>query len=124
MGLVRDFDVPAFFYVESPANVQPPATAESGPRVGVTFNGTRRDVLINHVIEVMGRRDPAADVSPKVIRQAFVFVVGQGRTADPAAVAKIDRIRRAWEPFFSTATDRRGRAETRLSAVTVSSTRR
>jgi hypothetical protein len=114
MGLVRDLDVPPFFYVESPINVQPAAQADSAPRVGVTFSGTRRNVLINDVIEVMGPRQPSAADSPKVHRQAFLFVVGRGRTADPAAVAKIDRIRRAWETFFLQATDGRGRAETRL----------
>jgi hypothetical protein len=117
MGLVRDIDVPPFFYVQSPLNIQPQATAESAPRIGVTFNGTRRDVLINDVIEVMGRRDPSEADSPKVLRQAFLFVVGRGRTADPTAIAKIDRIRRAWESFFGTATDGRGRAETRLIAA-------
>ena len=114
MGLVSDIDVPPFFYVESPANVQPAAQAESAPRVGVTFNGTRRDVLINDVIEVLGRRQPSAADSSKVHRQAFLFVVGKDRTADPAAVAKVDRIRREWEMFFAHATDGRGRAETRL----------
>jgi len=115
MGLVPDLDVPPFFYVESPINVQPAARAESAPRVGVTFNGTRRNVLINDVIQVMGPRQPSAADSPRIHRQAFVFVVGNGRSADPAAVAKIDRIRRAWEIFFTQATDGRGRAETRLA---------
>ena len=114
MGLVADLDVPPFFYVESPINVQPAARAESAPRVGVTFNGTRRNVLINDVIQVMGPRQPSAADSPRIHRQAFLFVVGKGRSADPAAVAKIDRIRRAWEAFFAQATDGRGRAETRL----------
>ena len=114
MGLVRDLDVSPFFYVESPTNVRPVAQPTSAPRVGVTFNGTRRNVLINDVIEVMGQRQPSAADSPKIHRQAFLFVVGKGRTADPAAVAKIDRIRRAWETFFTEATDGRGRAETRL----------
>jgi hypothetical protein len=114
MGLVRDIDVPRMFYVENPTNVVPSARAESAPRVGVTFNGTRRDVLINDIIEVMGPRRPTQADSPKVHHQAFLFVVGRGRTADPAVVAKIDRIRRAWEGFFTQATDSRGRAETRL----------
>jgi hypothetical protein len=39
----------------------------------------------------------------------------RGRTATPADVAKIDRIRRAWEILFTQATSGRGRAETRLS---------
>ena len=116
MGLVRDIDVPSMFYVENPS--APGITAESGPRVGVTVSGTRRDVLINDVIEVMGARQPSSANSPRVFRQAFVFVVGRGRTAAPAAVAKIDRIRRAWEPFFLRAVDNRARVETRLNPGT------
>ena len=75
-------------------------------------------MLISDVIEVMGPRQPSADDSPRVHRQAFLFVVGRGRTAAPADLAKIDRIRRAWETFFAQATDGRGRAETRLNSGT------
>ena len=114
MGLVRDIDVPKMFYVESPVSVSNNAAADSPPRVGVTFSGTRRDVLINDVIEVMGGRSPTADATPKVHRQAFLFVVSRGRTADPTAIAKIDRIRLAWEPFYAQATGSRGRVDTRL----------
>lgn len=116
MGLVRDIDVPSMFYVENPT--APGISAESGPRVGVTFSGTRRDVLINDVIEVMGARQPSSANSPRVFRQAFLFVVGRGRTAAPAAISKIDRIRRAWEPFFMRAVDNRARVETRLNPGT------
>jgi hypothetical protein len=118
MGLVRDVDVTPMFYVESPTNVSTNAAADSPPRVGVTFAGTRRDVLVNDIIEVMGRRQPAADAVPKLYRQAFVFVVSNGRTAPATATAKIDRIRRAWETFYSQATDGRGRVETRLQTGT------
>jgi hypothetical protein len=118
MGLVRDIDVPPLFYVENPTNVQGGAEADSAPKVGVTFNGTRRNVLIDDVIEAMGRRQPSTDDSPKIHRQAFVFVVGKGKSADPAAIAKIDRIRRAWDTFFAQATDRRARVETRLRPPT------
>ena len=114
MGLVRDIDVPPFFYVENPVNPDQPVTSISGPKIGVTFKGTRRDVLINDVIEAMGARQPSFATSPKLHRQAFLFVVSRGKTADAVAVAKIDRIRRAWETFFSKATDGRSRAETRL----------
>jgi hypothetical protein len=118
MGLVRDTDVPLMFYVENPTNVAGSAQADSPPQVGVTFSGTRRDVLINDVIDVMGLRQPAMENSPRVVRQAFLFVVSRGRTAAPADVAKIDRIRRAWETFFTQATSGRGRAETRLNPST------
>ena len=118
MGLVRDVDVPPMFYVESPTNVSNNAAADSAPRVGVTFSGTRRDVLINDIIDIEGRRQPSSDASPKVYRQAFVFVVSNGRTAATTVTAKIDRIRRAWETFYSQATDGRGRVETRLQTGT------
>ena len=115
MGLRHDYEVPPFFYVESPTNVSPPARSTTSPEVGVTFNGTRRDVLIQHIIEVEGPRVPSADQSPRVHRQAFIYVVGRGSTADPDELAKLDTIRRQWEPWFSEATDGRMRVETRLS---------
>ncbi len=114
MGLVGEHEVPPFFYVEHPVNVQPESQATSAPRVGVTFSGTRRDVLIQDIVAVHGpRRPPAAD-SPRVHRQAFVYLVTAGLALDVTQVLKVDRIRLAWEPFFLKATDGRMRAETRL----------
>ncbi len=114
MGLRRDHEVPPFFYVEAPMNAMPPARNSGAPQVGVTFNGTRRDVLIQDVIEVEGPRIPDADESPRVQRQAFLYVVRGGRDPNPDHVARLDRIRLQWESFFSGATDNRMRAETRL----------
>jgi hypothetical protein len=115
MGLVDETQVAPFFYVESPVNVSPRKTASSNPEVGVTFTGTRRNVSIDDVIAVHGRRSPSAAESPRVYRQAFVYVVSAGRPVDPSAIQKLDRIRMAWDQFFSRATDSRMRAETRLS---------
>jgi hypothetical protein len=114
MGLVRDTDVPPLFYVENPTNVQPASDADSAPRVGVTFTGTRRDVLISDVIEEMGRRQPPSNDAPRVHRQAFLLLIGRDKPIDRTAVANIDRVRRAWERFFSQAVDGRARVETRL----------
>jgi hypothetical protein len=114
MGLVPEQDVPPFFYVEGPTNVVPGRTAVDGPEVGVTFNGTRRDVLIDDVVAVLGARQPPAAQAPKVVRQAFVYVVSAGRSTDSAIVSKIERFRQAWTAFFSQATNGRGTAETRL----------
>jgi hypothetical protein len=80
----------------------------------VTFNGTRRDVLIQDIIAVNGPRIPSSADSAKVHRQAFVYVPGAGRTADPGQVNKLDQIRRAWETFFLQATDGRMTAVTGL----------
>jgi hypothetical protein len=116
MGLVDQTQVPPFFYVENPVDVVPPKTAESSPAVGVTFSGTRRNITIDDVIAVLGQRTPSATHSQREFRQAFIYVVAPGRTADPFALEKVDRIRMAWDQFASAATDSRMRVETRLSA--------
>jgi hypothetical protein len=71
-------------------------------------------VSIGDVVAAMGRRDPPARRSPRVHRQAWVFVVGRGRTADPAAIEKLETIRRAFEGFFHDATGGRMTVETAL----------
>jgi len=114
MGLVGEGEVPSFFYVESPQNVQPPRQSDSAPSVGVTFSGTRRDTLIQDIIAVLGPRVPSAADSPRAHRQAFLYVVTAGKSLDQAQVAKVDRFRQAWEPFFLQATDGRMKAETGL----------
>jgi hypothetical protein len=114
MGLLAESQVPPFFYVENPVNINPPRDSESGPRVGVTFNGTRRDVLIQDVVAIEGPRVPSAAQSSRVHRQAFVYVVTAGRSPDAGQIEKADRIRRQWEPFFLRATDGRMRVDTRL----------
>ena len=114
MGLLAPSQVPTFFYVESPTNMSATRTPESAPEVGVTFNGTRRDVVINDVIAVLGTRSPSAADSPRVHRQAFIYLVSSGRTADSGQVSKLDTIRKAWETFFLQATDGRMRANTTL----------
>ncbi len=114
MGLVPASEVPAFFYVQNPTNLSESKNRESSPDVGVTFNGTRRNVLIEDVIAVHGPRQPSAAESTRLHRQAFLYVVGAGRAPDSAAIAKLERIRRQWEEFFATATDSRMRVESRL----------
>jgi hypothetical protein len=114
MGLLAESQVPTFFYVENPVNVSGSRDRESAPEVGVTFNGTRRDVLIEDIVRIHGARSPSAGESARVHRQAFIYLVSNGRTADAAAVTKIDNIRKAWDTFFLQATDGRMRAITTL----------
>jgi hypothetical protein len=115
MGLRTAADVPVFFYVASPVNLSQPKEADAAPAEGITFNGTRRDVLIDDIVAIHGPRQPSAGESPRIHRQAFVYVVSAGRAVDSGQVAKVDRIRRQWETFFLAATDGRMRAETRLT---------
>ena len=114
MGLLAPNQVPPFFYVENPVNMSSSRTRESAPEVGITFSGTRRDVLIDDVIAVLGARSPSAADSPRVHRQAFLYLVSKGRSTDPTQVAKVDAFRKAWEAFFQQATDGRMRATTTL----------
>jgi hypothetical protein len=114
MGLVPESAVTSFFYVENPTNQNPIRERDDGPQVGVTFNGTRRDVLIQDVIAVHGPRQPSAANSPRVHRQAFVYLVGAGRQPESGHIDKLERIRREWEIFFVRATDGRMQADTRL----------
>ena len=112
MGLVGASGVSPFFYVENPTGTT--RTAESGPSIGVSFTGTRRDVLIDDVIAIHGPRIPSVADSARVHRQAFIYVVTAGRATDAGQVAKLDRIRTAWEAFFLGATEGRMTANTRL----------
>jgi hypothetical protein len=111
MGLIPPGSVPTFFYVESPNSTKVRADA---PQIGVSFSGTRRDVLVDDVIAVNGPRIPASADTSKIHRQAFIYIVTNGRTADSGQVAKLDRIRTQWEPFFLQATENRMTASTRL----------
>jgi hypothetical protein len=115
MGLVSASQVPDFFYVESPTNVQPPREATDDPDIGVTFNGTKRVVSIDDVVAAMGRRNPSSSGSSRVHRQAFVYLVANGTSVDNAQVSKLDGIRKAWVDFFSQATSKRMRAQTTLN---------
>jgi hypothetical protein len=112
MGLLPEAEVPATFFVEGPSGGG--QDRESAPRTGVSFTGTRREVSIGDVVAAMGRRNPPASRSPRVHRQAWVYVVSRGRIADEAALAKLETIRRAFEGFFLEATGGRMAVETAL----------
>jgi hypothetical protein len=118
MGYVSESQVPAFFYVENPSNIVPSRERDDAPRTGVTFNGTKRTVLIQDVVAVMGSREPSPSQTSRIHRQAFIFVLSSGRTLDPAQADKIDRIRREWETFFGRAVEGRARIESRLRPPT------
>ncbi len=112
MGLIGESEVPPFFFVENPTGAT--QDRESSPQTGVTFRGTRHDLTIADVIAAVGPRRPPASQSPRLFRQAFVYVVGLGRTPDQASLDKLEGIRASWEPFFASATGGRMSIDTRL----------
>jgi hypothetical protein len=112
MGLATAAEVPSWFYVEAPISDH---DREDGPSVGVTFNGTRRDVLIQHVIDALGPRVPAAADSPRLHRQAYVFVRRAGAVPGPQDLARLARIREEFGPYFNRATENRMTVRTTLT---------
>ena len=111
IGLIPASQVPTFFYVESPNSTK---SRTDAPSIGVSFTGTRRDVLVDDVIAINGPRNPSSADSPKTFRQGFIYIVSSGRTADPGQITKLDRIRTQWEAFFQQATENRMTPNTRL----------
>jgi hypothetical protein len=111
MGLIPPSAVPTFFYVESPNSTK---LKTDGPSIGISFTGTRRDVLVEDIIAIHGPRTPPSTETSKTHRQAFIYVVSAGRNTDMSHVAKVDRIRSQWETFFAQATENRMTANTRL----------
>ena len=114
MGLVRPSDVPAVFYVDAPANVVPSRDRESAPRVGVTFSGTRRNVLIQDIVDAIGDRQPSSDTSPKTHRQAWVYVIARGTSPSQVDLTRLERMRTQWEPYFRRITESRMTVTTSL----------
>lgn len=117
MGVMRESEVPATFYVASPVITDPTtlsASRDSSPRSGVSMTGTRTDVTIDAVVAAMGARSPAAGTGPRLHRQAWVYVTSAGRPADAAALSKLDSFRHAFEGFFESATGGRMTVDTRL----------
>jgi hypothetical protein len=110
MGLRAEFDVPPMFVVTKVTSGQ---NAEDAPKVGVDIRGTRKDVSIADIVAANGVRRPDASVAPRVFRQAFIYLVSQPRESS-GDLNKIERIRAAWETFFSESTEGRGTMVSRL----------
>ena len=112
MGLATADEVPRFFYIDAPLSSR---TREAPPTAGVTINGTRRDVLIRDVIDAVGPRVPSAAESPRLHRQAFIFVRRASAVQDPQDLARLVRIREQFPEFFSGATENRMTVRTTLT---------
>ena len=111
MGLRAPQEVNPSFLVKEPSL---PISPGAGPTPGITIAGKRANVTVDQIISANGPRVPNAVIAQKRFNFAFLFVVPPGTTADPKLVARMERIRQEWEPFFAAATSFRGTAETEL----------
>ena len=112
MGLATADEVPTFFYVDAPIAAY---DREDGTIANVQFNGTRRDVLMQDVIDAMGPRVPAAADSPRLHRQAYIYVRRASAVLDQQDLTKLSRIREQFPEFFSRATENRMTVRTTLT---------
>jgi len=108
MGLIGAADVPPFFYIDNCFN---PAAA---PEVGVRIQGSRIDVAIDRIIAAEGPRVPDFRKAPHAFDMAFILVAEAGQFPSGESIAKVDRIRAAWVPYFAAATDGRGSLRTAI----------
>jgi uncharacterized protein (TIGR03437 family) len=108
MGLRAPEEVPPTFLVENAT------TFLNDPRVGVSFDGTRRNVEIEQLIEVEGRRIPDHTVEQRRFRMAMILIVPEGTQARPEDVAVLERYREAIEAAWPRYTDGRGALDVNL----------
>src|ERR1039457_450672 len=96
MGFRPPEQVPDTFLVTNyPAYISP----LSHPHSGIAFDGGRRNVGIDEIIQVEGRRTPDSTVAQRRFRFAFILVVPQGSQPD---VSQIDTYRQKFETFYDT----------------------
>jgi len=108
MGLIPAADVPPFYYVDGCLD------PSEGPAIGVTIQGRRIDLTIADIIAAEGPRAPAAAKAPHSFNMAFILVAQADQFPSAESIARVDRIRAAWESYFAQATDGHGTVDTAL----------
>lgn len=108
MGLIGADEVPPFYLIGDCSN---PSAA---PAVGASIQGPRIDVTMDQILAAEGPRVPDFRKAPHTFDMAFILVSEAGRFPSDASIAKVDRIRAAWEPYFAAATDGNGGVRTAI----------
>lgn len=103
MGLRAAEEVAGSFLVERP---QGAGSTDPGrmPKSGVAFDGVRKNVSIDDVVAAEGPRKPDHSMAQRSFNFAFVMLVEDGSEPSEEDIAKLDRFRREWEPYFEQAT--------------------
>ncbi|PYT26242.1 MAG: hypothetical protein DMG58_22775 [Acidobacteria bacterium] len=110
MGFRPASEVPPSFLVTG----NPPSFSRTFPQVGITFDGGRRDIQVDEIIGVEGRRTPDSTVAQRHFRIAFVIIVRQGSTPPAAEIAQVEGYRSQFEPFYAHASGARAHVDTSL----------
>ncbi|MBM3728928.1 MAG: hypothetical protein FJW40_26315 [Acidobacteria bacterium] len=110
MGLRAPGEVPPTFLVPDPSI----GNFNRGPQVGLSFDGDRRDIRVEELIEVEGRRTPDHTVAQRRFRFAFILVTAEGVPPADDVLRQIETYRKEFEPAFRKYTDERAEAVTAL----------
>src|SRR5216684_3454582 len=111
MGFRAPEEVPPTFLVTDSPNV---SSGSRSPQIGVAFDGNRRDIAVQEVIEAVGRRTPDSTVSQRRFRFAFLLIVPAGQTPPAEPIAKLETYRSLFEGFYQHAASDRAAAEVTL----------
>ncbi|MBM3811895.1 MAG: hypothetical protein FJW20_09695 [Acidimicrobiia bacterium] len=82
------------------------------PQAGVSFDGNRRDIQIQELLQAEGRRTPDHTVAQRRFRFAFLLVTARGVEPLPEELSQLETYRQRFEQFFHTATSQRATAQT------------
>lgn len=115
MGFRTAEEVSPTFLVENARNGTSSVSASRAPQPGVAFGGRRREVTIQDIIQVEGRRTPDTTVSQRRFRFAFILIVPAGQDPSAEDLAKLERFRAEFERFYSEATSQRAIADATLA---------
>jgi hypothetical protein len=109
MGFRAPEEVPATFLVNAPG-----LGAARSPQTGVSFDGARRDISVQDVIQAVGRRTPDYSVAQRRFRFAFLLVAPAGTTPPASQLAQLETYRSLFEGFYQQAASGRAEAEATL----------
>ena len=111
MGLRDADEVQPSFLVENSTSLRTPSSA---PSVGITFDGDRKEIAVDMIINAEGKRIPPSNLSQKDFTFAFVLLVEEGTTPSLQKLSQLNAIRTEWEQFFSDAVGQRAEARTSI----------
>ena len=114
MGFLDANEVPAMFLVENPTGSRRLGGPERSPEVGVRFDGDRKEILVDHIIDQEGARRPDATVAQRHFRQAFVLLAEDVNAPSDEALSKLRRLQSNWRAYLNAHTESRAAVQTGL----------
>ncbi len=84
------------------------------PESGAGLDGSRRDIQLQEIIDVEGRRTPDSTVAQRHFRFAFILITAGGADPSAAELARLESYRAGFETYYSKASSNRARADATL----------